>query len=222
VRLTITLCAVAVFVSSGSPIQAQSSGRTTTGSSSSTNFGSSFSSSTNSSGSGSGLQSSATGSATGSGLALPAAMDTTAAQSFIGSNATQNFVGATRQTTNQQGTNRQFGQFQNTQTNTGRTTQTTTGTPREVRTTLRVGFSSPQPTNAAQIGAIAPQNLTSLTRYIEQRPDLSGIEVNLNSEGTATLTGFTTSVETSRLASNLIRFQPGVRRVDNQVRIAAN
>jgi len=194
VRLTITLCAVAIIVSVGSRVQAQEPQ--------------------------SGSEA-PRGSATGSGLVIPEAMSTTAAQSFIGSNATENFVGATRQTTNQQGTNRQFGQFQNTQTNTGRTTQTT-GTPREVRSTLRVAFSSPQPTNAAQIGAIAPQNLTSLTRYIEQRPDLSGIEVNLNSEGTATLTGFTTSVETSRLASNLIRFQPGVRRVDNQVRIAAN
>jgi hypothetical protein len=216
VRLTITLCAVAIIVSAGSLAHAQSMGNTnrpTTGS----NTGSGLSSSANASG----IQSNATGSATGSGLALPTAMDTTAAQSFIGSNATQNFVGATRQTTNQQGMNRQFGQFQNTQTNTGSTSQTT-GTPREVRTSLRVGFSSPRPTDAAQRNAMAPQNLVNLTRYVQQRPDLIGIEVNLNSQGTATLTGSTTSIESSRLASNLIRFQPGVRRVDNQVRVAAN
>jgi hypothetical protein len=202
VRLTITLCAVAIIGSAGSLAQEPPA-----------NTGSGFG--------GGGLQDSAAGSPTGSGLAVPEAMQTTAAQSFIGSNATENFVGATRQTTNQQGMNRQFGQFQNTQTNTGTTTQTT-GTPRAVRTSLRVGFSSPQPTNAAQVGAMAPQNLASLTRYFEQRPDLIGIEVNLNSQGTATLTGATASVETSRLASNLIRFQPGVRRVDNQVQITAN
>lgn len=44
----------------------------------------------------------------------------------------------------------------------------------------------------------------------------------MNLDGVAVLTGSATSVETRRLAANLMRLQPGVRKVDNQIVVQAN
>jgi len=41
----------------------------------------------------------------------------------------------------------------------------------------------------------------------------------MTSQGVAVLTGSTLSTESKRLAANLIRLQPGVRKVDNQVAV---
>ena len=57
-----------------------------------------------------------------------------AAESFIGANATQGFVGGARQATNQQGSDRQFQAIQNDQSQ--QITSQQTGTPREIRSTL--------------------------------------------------------------------------------------
>lgn len=166
----------------------------------------------NAAGSGSGLNGNGT-----SGLNVGAATNT-ATQNFIGGNATENFVGGSRQATNQQGTNRQFQAFQNTQQNMNQGTSTT-GTPRQVRTALRVGFSFPNATAAQNNGQLANANQANLSRYMISRPEFTGISVNMTSEGVAVLTGSAESVESSRLAANLMRLQPGVRRVDNQVAV---
>lgn len=140
----------------------------------------------------------------------------TATQNFIGGNATQNFVGGSRQATNQQGTNRQFQAFQNTQQGMNQGTSTT-GTPRQVKTALRIGFSFPNATSAQSSGQLANANQANLSRYVTSRPEFTGISVNMTSEGVAVLTGAADSMESSRLAANLMRLQPGVRRVDNQI-----
>ena len=66
-------------------------------------------------------------------------------------------------------------------------------------------------------GRLANANIASLKRFTSNRPELAGIEVEMNSRGVAILTGSAATVETSRLAANLMRLQPGVRKVENQI-----
>ncbi len=160
---------------------------------------------------------------TGTGATAPpdgATEQSNAAQSFIGSNATQGFIGGSSQATNQQETNRQFQAIQNNQSQQSMSQQT--GTPREIRTALRVGFAFPTASQSQITGRLANANVASLSRFSLVRPELAGIEVALNSNGTAVLTGSAASAETRRLAANLMRLQPGIRKVDNQIVVQAN
>ncbi len=143
-----------------------------------------------------------------------------AAESFIGANATQGFVGGARQATNQQGSDRQFQAIQNDQSQ--QSTSQQTGTPREIRSTLRVGFAFPTASQSQMTGRLADANVASLTRFTPSRPELAGIDVEMSSGGVAILTGSATTLETSRLAANLIRLQPGVRKVKNQIVVSVN
>ena len=142
-----------------------------------------------------------------------------AATGFVGSNSSQAFVGGARQATNQQATNRQFGAFQNTQ-NTSNTQSSQSGTPRSIRTTMRIAFAAPSGTFAQQTGDLAYSNSVQLTQFSTNRPELSGINVELTADGVAVLTGTSPSADTSRLAANLVRLQPGVRKVNNQIAVA--
>ena len=143
-----------------------------------------------------------------------------ATDTFIGSTATTGFVGGASQANTQQGTNRQFQAIQNNQSQ--QSTSQQSGTAREVRTTLRVGFTFPTASQAHVSGRLANANIASLRRFSPIRPELAGIEVALNSNGTAVLTGSALNVETRRLAANLMRLQPGIRKVDNQIVVRAN
>ena len=143
-----------------------------------------------------------------------------AAESFIGANATQGFVGGARQATNQQGSDRQFEAIQNNQSQ--QSTSQQTGTPREIRSTLRVGFAFPTASQSQMTGRLADANVASLNRFTPIRPELVGIDVEMSSGGVAILTGSATTLETSRLAANLIRLQPGVRKVKNQIVVSVN
>ena len=143
-----------------------------------------------------------------------------AAESFIGANATQGFVGGARQATNQQGSDRQFEAIQNNQSQ--QSTSQQTGTPREIRSTLRVGFAFPTASQSQMTGRLADANVASLTRFTPSRPELAGIDVEMSSGGVAILTGSATTLGTSRLAANLIRLQPGVRKVKNQIVVSVN
>jgi len=176
-------------------------------------------SSTGSSGITSGTGTSGTGS-TGTGATGTTganATGSTAAQTFVGGNATQAFVGGGLQGT-QPNSNRQFQSIQDMQSQTGTQGQTT-GTPREIRTTMSIGFSFPTATAAQTSGRLSRANSVSLIRFTASRPEFSGISVAMTSQGVAVLTGSTLSTESKRLAANLIRLQPGVRKVDNQVAV---
>ena len=141
-----------------------------------------------------------------------------AATGFVGGNASQAFVGGAREATNQQATNRQFGAFQNTQ-NTSNTQSNQSGTPRSIRTTIRIAFAAPSGTFAQQTGVLATSNSVQLTQFSTNRPELSGVNVDLTADGVAVLTGTSPSTDTSRLAANLVRLQPGVRKVNNQIAV---
>lgn len=176
-------------------------------------------------------QSTATGQSqnpTGSlGLAAPTPIDRSAASSntnqasntgFVGASSSQNFVGGTRQANQTQGQNRQFQAFQANQNNQSSQSQQS-GTPRSVRTSLRMAFSFPAATAAQQTGSLAPANSLTLSRFEFDRPELSGINVNMTNTGEVILTGNVATTEASRLAANLMRLQPGVRKVNNQLAV---
>lgn len=207
---------------------AQSSGSTSSGSGTlSSGFGSTSStsgSSTTSSRTTTSTSSTSSGSNSGSGTGSSNSLFNTAnvqnaATGFIGGNSSQSFVGGVRQSTNQQGTNRQFGAFQNTQSNTN-TSSSQSGTPRSIRTTMRISFSAPSGTFAQQSGALVNSNSVQLSQFSLKRPELAGVNVELTSEGVAVLTGTSPDTESSRLAANLVRLQPGVRKVNNQIAVA--
>ena len=159
----------------------------------------------------------ATGTQTGTGTTANT-LGSNAAQSFIGANATQGFIGGATQGNNQQRTNRQFQALQN---NNQQQTQQATGTPRTIKTTLRVGFVFPSAPQLTTLGRMANANVASMNRFVPQRPELGGINVDLNSSGVAVLTGSTSSEESRRLAANLMRLQPGIRKIDNQIVVQA-
>ena len=137
----------------------------------------------------------------------------TAAETFIGANATQAFVGGAREAAGQQ-----FQAFQAAQTQANTQSQQS-GTSREVRTVLRIGFKFPTASAAQQTGSLASANSLSLSRFSQNRPELAGVNVSLNGDGTAVLTGSLPTIESSRLAANLMRIQPGVRKIDNQIAV---
>jgi len=148
------------------------------------------------------------------GAAAVCTLGSNATETFIGSNATQGFIGGATGNTTQQRTNRQFQALQN---DNQQQTQQATGTPRAIKTTLRVGFAFPSAPQLTSLGRMANANVPTMNRFIPQRPELAGISVDVNPGGVAVLTGSASSEETSRLAANLMRIQPGVRKVDNQV-----
>jgi hypothetical protein len=137
---------------------------------------------------------------------------------FIGSNQSQNFIGGGRQGSGQQGTNRQFQAFQSTQGNSGQGTQST-GTPRQVRTALRVNIPQIRRPDGQPSGFSAPANSASLERFVSRRPEFNSLSVNLSADGTAVIQGVAATEDDRRLAGNLLRLQPGVKRVDNQATV---
>ena len=196
----------------GGTTSGSSSSRTgTTGSTGSTgSFGSTGSTgTTGNTGSTSGRGNSATAGGTGTGAGT--------GNGFVGGNQSQTFVGAGQQQGNRANTNRQF-QFQAAANNSMQSTQST-GTVRQVKTALRVGFSLPATSQAGSGGILVKANAASLDRYVTRYPQLSGIAVSLQPDGVAVLSGETASPETVKLAENLVRLQPGVRRVENQTSI---
>ncbi len=151
------------------------------------------------------------------GTGFAAGGSTDAANGFVGGNQSENFVGAGQQG-NRTNTNQQFQAFQGTQNNSNQGSQSS-GTPRQIKTALRVNFSFPATAQVRSQGKMAAANSPSLERYVTRYPELSGIVVSLQENGVVVLSGETTSVESARLAANLVRLQPGVRRVENQTNL---
>lgn len=228
IRFTIKVASVlALLVTASGTAIAQSSNNSSSGSGTS-GFGSSLTGTSTNSSTGSSSSSSNSSSSSGSSTNSNAGVSEfsintdnvqNAATGFVGSNSSQAFVGGVRQAENQRATNRQFGAFQNTQP-TSNTQSTQSGTPRSIRTTMKIAFTAPSGTFAQKTGVLADPNSVQLTQFSAKRPELSGINVELTADGVAILTGTSPSTETSRLAANLVRLQPGVRKVANQIAVA--
>lgn len=223
-HFAISVCSVlvlAILTSASASAQSFDSGSLNTGnllSGGNSNSSTGSSSSTSSSSSRSSTSASANPNAGVSEFAINTDNVQNAATGFVGGNASQAFVGGAREATNQQATNRQFGAFQNTQ-NTSNTQSNQSGTPRSIRTTIRIAFAAPSGTFAQQTGILATSNSVQLTQFSTNRPELSGVNVELTADGVAVLTGTSPSTDTSRLAANLVRLQPGVRKVNNQIAV---
>lgn len=154
---------------------------------------------------------------TGTGTGNTGMVGANGSQNFVGGNAAESFVGGGRQQSGNSATsNRQFRGITDMQQVPGSNGQQT-GTPRRVQTSLRVGFNFPAPNSPAADSS--PSNLPSFDRFLASNPELTGINVAISPAGVAVISGATRSVETRRLAANLIRIQPGVRKVENQVEV---
>lgn len=137
------------------------------------------------------------------------------AEAFVGGNNTGGFVGGGVQT--QQNSNRQFSAITNRDVATGGSAQAT-GTPRRVPVSLKVAFPSPPPLLASElIGPTTPV----VQQVAIRRPEFASVAVEVMPDGTAVLTGFAADVDARRLAANLVRLNPGVRRIDNRLVISA-
>ena len=109
----------------------------------------------------------------------------------------------------QQQFNRQFG---------GRSTTT-----RTVRPSLRLGF-VPPPRPQADLKTTAATRFTSVSnragRIADTNPAFQGVEVAVADNGVVTLTGSVPSEAAGRLAANMLRMEPGVRTVKNELTVA--
>ncbi|MCA9059292.1 MAG: BON domain-containing protein [Planctomycetaceae bacterium] len=139
-----------------------------------------------------------------------------ATQTFIGGASTDAFVGGGRQTQSQ-AANRQFRAIQNTQVPTS-TNQQQGGSPRQVRVSFRVNIPGSKVTEQPP-QAIAPANRVSFDRVLATRPELASVNIAFSADGVARLSGVVNSAETKRLAVALMRLQPGVREVADEIQL---
>ncbi|APZ95164.1 BON domain-containing protein [Fuerstiella marisgermanici] len=136
------------------------------------------------------------------------------ADTFIGGNNAGGFVGGGIQTQNT--SNRQFRAITNTDVPTGGQAQST-GTPRQVRVALRLAFAYPA---SRGTNLLMGRSRPPIQRVATVRPELRSVAVSVDAQGTAVLTGQAPNTDAARLAANLVRLRPGVRKVDNQILVA--
>ena len=88
------------------------------------------------------------------------------------------------------------------------------GEPRRIPVRLKLGFLRPTPRQTLAIGGRAGLDLT---RFVRIRPGLQAIGATMDDQGQVTLTGVTPDDASRRLAVNLLRLQPGVRSIRNEI-----
>jgi len=137
------------------------------------------------------------------------------AQGFIGASETEGFVGGSRESMTNSAVSRFFREIAGGEVPTGGT-QDSSASPRRVPMSLRLGFKAPAPRAATELAGVGG---ISFRRFLTARPELSAVDVSMDDAGTATLIGIVAESATKRLAANLIRLQPGVRQVENQIEV---
>lgn len=82
-----------------------------------------------------------------------------------------------------------------------------------IRPRLKVGFEATTPvaSTAVEVTRARFENLSS------RNPQLASVSVEMASDGTAVLTGDVKSQSDSQLAENLLRLEPGIRKVRNEL-----
>lgn len=136
---------------------------------------------------------------------------------FVGATPEGEFVGGGREAVTETNVNRLFRAITGGDVPTGGTRETT-GNPRRVPVSLRLGFTPPTPRQAT---ALAGTEQVALKRYLRTRPELLAVAVTMDDAGLVTLSGTVPDTSTRRLAANLVRLQPGVRRIRNEVVVEA-
>ncbi|MEQ9411627.1 MAG: BON domain-containing protein [Fuerstiella sp.] len=136
------------------------------------------------------------------------------AQGFVGGNNAAGFVGGGGNAQNN--SNRQFRALNTTNVPTGGPTQAS-GTPRQVPVSLRIAFAYPSGAASTQLaGPAGPV----MQQVLVAKPELRAVAVNIGPGGVAVLTGQVPDAATARLATNLVRMQPGVRQLQDRLLIA--
>lgn len=132
-------------------------------------------------------------------------------QNQFGRNATRNALGGGRSA---------FGQFGNfNQFNFGNQQQQGT-----IQPSLSLGFKPPMRAPEQVTESVGARMQNVATRPVSRglaRPELKGVAAASSGEGVLTLSGKVPTPEARRLAENLARFEPGVRKVVNQLEVEA-
>jgi len=98
-----------------------------------------------------------------------------------------------------------------------------TSTSKTIRPALVLGF-TPLPRPAPVIDQNVTRRLEMLTarvdRLADTRPDFASVSFNVSGDGVAVLQGSVPTESASRLAANLLRMEPGIRKVQNNLTVA--
>jgi hypothetical protein len=84
---------------------------------------------------------------------------------------------------------------------------------RQVRPRYRLGFDFAR----APAAEISTRIDVQLSRLTESNPQFAGVQIVINDQGIAELRGAAPTEDASRLIENIVRLEPGVRDVDNQL-----
>ncbi len=87
---------------------------------------------------------------------------------------------------------------------------------RVVRPRQRIAFDYPQRSRSA----IQQSVRTRISGLSRRAPEVAGVEVTVDGEGVATLRGTVESEDARRLAAAMLRLEPGIRSVENQLTVA--
>lgn len=139
--------------------------------------------------------------------------------SFTGRAAPGNFIGvsATTQQANLNAFNQIFQGLQRNGGGNGRGSNQASPERFQLRPTLRVGFDHSPITASASV--TSPRFEKRFAGITERRPQLAGVNIASDYEGRVVLRGTVASEDSKKLAAALMRLEPGVRDVVNEITV---
>lgn len=170
-------------------------------------------------GAGQGSTQEGTGGVTTEGVGSSAAQDGGIAggnqsEVFVGGNNSGGFVGGGG-LQNDFTSNRRFQAITDQEVTRGSTAESS-GTTRRVPVAFRIGFQYPKATGTSLLMGNSPSPMTQVAKV---KPELRGVTLNIDAKGVAVLSGQAPNAAAARLAANLVRLRPGVRKVQNNIRV---
>lgn len=98
-----------------------------------------------------------------------------------------------------------------------------TSSSRSIRPSLRLGFTPivrPSAYVSRSVGRSFSRIASRRTQITETKPELRNVRIEPGKAGLLTLTGSVPTAAARRLAANLLRMEPGVRKVQNNLTVA--
>lgn len=99
-----------------------------------------------------------------------------------------------------------------------------TNSSRSIRPSLRLGF-TPIVRRSADVSRSVGRSFSQITsrrtQIAETKPELRNVRIEPGKAGLLTLTGSVPTAAAKRLAANMLRMEPGVRNVQNNLTVAA-
>lgn len=133
---------------------------------------------------------------------------------FVGGNNSGGFVGSGG-LENDFNSNRRFQNIANQEIARG-STRESSGTTRRMPVAFKVGFRFPK---ASGTSLLMGTNTSPITQIARLRPELRQVNLFINADGIAVLAGQAPDGAAARLAANLVRLRPGVKKVQNNIRV---